>query len=94
MSLTTLCIDSRPQYSSPHPSELLHLNQAGVQHLISNLTYVIYLHVISKISGSMICAILVHHIWFRLELNYSKWQRTWDTKTYSLHYVMHTFHLK
>ena len=23
---------------SPHPSELLHLNQAGVQHLISNLT--------------------------------------------------------
>ena len=23
----------------PHPSELLHLNQAGVQDLISNLTY-------------------------------------------------------
>ena len=23
----------------PHPSELLHLNQAGVKYLISNLTY-------------------------------------------------------
>jgi len=24
---------------APNPSELLHLNQAGLQHFISNLTY-------------------------------------------------------
>ena len=30
--------DERAQSAPPHPSELLHLNQAGVQHLISDLT--------------------------------------------------------
>ena len=30
MGLTTLFIDSRPQYASPHPSELLHLNQSFI----------------------------------------------------------------
>jgi len=37
MSLTTFCIKVGGQWTPP-PSELLHLNQAGVQDLISDLT--------------------------------------------------------
>ena len=44
MRLTTLCIEGMGEFAPPYPSllklrQLLHLNQAGVQHLISNLTY-------------------------------------------------------
>ena len=37
MSLTTFCIKVGGQCAPLPPSELLHLNQAGVKHFISNL---------------------------------------------------------
>ena len=38
MRVTTFCTEWEGPVCSPHPSELLHLNQAGVQDLISDLS--------------------------------------------------------